>query len=316
MISHVNLKRCVLASMLAPALACSAFADSQTNAIAPAVQPVTSRDFYNAGTEQLAAKKFADAEQMFESALAAQDARVQPPALYNLGHARFDDGLAALKKGPSAQSTEAQGNAAGSEADSAIQHGQAALAENDMSKLIAVYMEGLGARHDVRAAEAAVRQAMQTYGETLRKWQQADDDFKSAAELNPSDTDAARNAKIVEQYIARLVDSLRRMQSLAAMLGKQHKKLDEMLRQIGGRIPKPNLPPGAPGDKDKDDGLQPENLRGMEEGATRMGNSIESPLSGDEAAQILNSIPLDAAERLWLNETQTGHIPRGSGQTW
>lgn len=312
MISRVNLKRCALASVLA--LACATFADSQTNAIAPAVQPVTARDFYNVGTELLAAKKFNEAQQMFLSALSAQDARVQPPALYNLGHARFADGLAALKKGPSAQSIDAQGSEASSEAGSAIQQGQAALAENDLSKLIASYLAGLGARRDVRAAEAAVRTAMQTYGETLRKWQQADNDFKSAAELDPADADAARNAQIVEQYIARLVDSLRQMQKLGAKLGGQHQKLNELLRQIGGRIPKPNMPPGAPGDKDQDEGVQPESLRGMEEGATQNGNPIEERLSRDEAAQILNGIPLDAAERLMMNEHPPA--PNGSGLTW
>jgi hypothetical protein len=313
MISSLHLKRCALASLLA--LGSSAFADFQTNSLAPAIQPVTARDFYNAGTELLSAKKFNEAEQMFLSALSAQDARVQPPALYNLAHARFADGLAALKKGPSAQSTIAQGSQADAEASSAIQQGQAALAENDLSKLIAAYLAGLGARRDVRAAEDAIRQAMQTYGETLRKWQQADDDFKSAAELNPADKDAARNAQIVEQYIARLVDSLRQMQNLGAKLGDQHKKLNQLLQEIGGRIPKPNLPPGAPGDKDEeDDGLLPQSLRGMEEGATRMDNSIEMPLSRDEAAQILNGIPLDAAESLKMNEHPTA--PHGSGLNW
>jgi hypothetical protein len=313
MISRVNLKWCALASVLA--LACSAFADFQTNSVAPAVQPVTARDFYNAGTELLAAKKFNESEQMFLSALAAQDEHVEPPALYNLGQARFADGLAALKKGPSAQSIDAQGREADAEAGSAIQQGQAALAENDLSKLIAAYLAGRGARRDVRLAEAAVRQAMQTYGETLRKWQQADNDFKSAAELNPADTDAARNARIVEQYIARLVDSLRQMQMLGGKLGDKHKQLNELLRQIGGRIPKPNLPPGAPGDKDQDqDGeIRPEDLRGLEE-APRTDNPIGEALSRDEAAQILNGIPLDTAQRLIMNEHPTN--PHGSGRNW
>lgn len=310
---RANVKWSVTALLLA--LGCSAFADSETNAIEAMAEPVTARDFYNAGTELLAAQKFTDAEQMFISALASQDARLQPPALYNLGHARFDDGLAALKKGPSSQSIEAQGGDADLNASSAIQQGQAALQGNDLSKLIAAYLDGHGARRDLIDVEATVRQAIQTYGDTLRKWQQADDDFKSAAELNPRDANAARNAEIVEQYIARLVDSLRRMQELAAKLGRQHKQLNDILKQIGGRIPKPNLPPGAPGDKDEDDGLQPESLRGMEEGATRMGNAIGEPLSREEAAQILNGIPLDAAKRLVI-ESKTARNRPNSGLTW
>ncbi|HTV42396.1 MAG TPA: hypothetical protein VMF08_17645 [Candidatus Sulfotelmatobacter sp.] len=301
------------------ALGCSAFAQSDsltTVTNVPAVEPVTARDFYNAGTELLAAKKFDEAEQMFLSALAAQDERVQPPALYNLAHARFADGLAALKRGPSAEAVNAQGAAADAEAGAAIQQGQAALAENDLSKLIAAYLAGRGARRDVRMAEEALRQAMQTYGETLRKWQQADDDFKSAAELNPADANASRNSRIVEQYIARLVDSIRQMQNMGAKLGDKHKKLNELLKQIGGRIPKPNLPPGAPGDKDKDeDGdIQPEDLQGLEETPTRTDNPSEARLSRDEAAQILNGIPLDSAQRLIMNEHPTN--PHGNGRNW
>ena len=314
MMSRVKSKRWLLASMLV--LTCSAFADIQKNTIAPAVQPVTARDFYNAGTDLLAAKKFNEAEQMFQSALAVQDARVQPPALYNLGHTRFSEGLAALNKGPSAESIGARGNGADLAAGASIQRGQAALANDDLSKLIAAYLDGHGTRRDLRAAEAAVRQAVQTYGETLRKWQRADDDFKSASELDPADTDAARNAQIVEQYIARLVDSLRRMQSLAAGLGDRHKQLNDILRQIGGRVPQLNLPHGASGDNDDDDGVQPESLRGMEEGATQTGKPNEMPLSRDEAAQILNGIPLDSAQRLMMNETKTGHNLEKSDRTW
>jgi tetratricopeptide (TPR) repeat protein len=315
MTPRVHLKWCLPASLLV--LACSAFADLPTDAVATAVQPVTARDFYNAGTQLLAAKKFADAEQMFVSALATQDASLQPSALYNLAHTRFDDGLAALKKGPSAQATTDQGNEADLQAGLAIQRGEAALAENDLSKLIGAYLEGLGARHDLRAAQKAVRQALQTYGETLRKWQQADDDFKSAAELNPADTDATRNAQIVEQYIARLVDSIHQMQQLGAMLGGRQKKLDELIKTIGGRIPKPNLPPGAPGgDKDQDDGIKPESLEGMQEGATQTGNPIGPTLSRDAAAQILNGIPINASQRLMMNETKTGTPAQGSGRNW
>ena len=87
-----NAKRCLLAFMLA--LGSSSFADSLPKSVAPPVEPATARDFYNAGTELLAAKKFTGAEEMLLSALAAQDERVQPPALYNLGQARFADGLA------------------------------------------------------------------------------------------------------------------------------------------------------------------------------------------------------------------------------
>ena len=196
------------------AICCRALAVDETNA----VTPVTARDFYNAGTELIAVKKFTEAEQMFQSALAAQDERVQPAALYNLGHARFDDGAELLKKGPDAQKVAAQGNAALSADSAAISQAGSALAENDLDKMIAAYLEGRGERHELRYAEKAVQAAMETYGKTLQKWQRAADDFKSAVELNPADTNAARNAEIVEQGIAKLVDSLQKMQQMAAAL--------------------------------------------------------------------------------------------------
>ena len=92
-------------------IAGQALAGEETNAIAPA----TARGFYNAGTKLLAGKKFAEAETMFQSALAVQDERVQPAALYNLGHTRFSAGVELLKKGPDAQKISAMASAAGAE---------------------------------------------------------------------------------------------------------------------------------------------------------------------------------------------------------
>ena len=182
----ICLVRAGVAALFALVFCCQAPADEATNF--PSL--VTARDFYNAGTELLAARKFADAERLFQSALAAQDERVQPPALYNLGQARFDDGAALLKKGPDAQRAAERGNAALAAGGKAIQSAQSALDENDLSKMIAAYVEGRGVRHGLRDVEKAVREAMETCGNALRQWRRAADDFKSAAELNPSDTNA------------------------------------------------------------------------------------------------------------------------------
>jgi tetratricopeptide (TPR) repeat protein len=300
------------APILVLVCSCRVLAVGDTNAVAP----VTARDFYNAGTELLAAKKLAEAEQMFQSALAAQNERVQSPALYSLGQARFDDGLAALKKGPSAQSLAGAGNAAALMAGRAIERGETTLTENDLSKMIAAYLAGRGARHELNVIEKAVRKAMDTYGDTLRKWQRAEDDFKSAAELNPADTNATRNAGIVAQYIARLVDSLQQMQRMSATLGGRHSQLNGVLRELRGRIPAQDLPDGGDGDDDDDEGLQPESLRGQKEGASRSGKEFQVPLSPDEAAQILNGISLDGSRRLPMSEAKSGESPKKSGLTW
>ena len=282
-----------------------------------AVTPVTARDFYNAGTELLAGKKFADAEKMFTSALAAQDARVRPAAIYNLGHARFGDGLARLKKGPDAQKVSAQGGAALAAGANAIRQSEAALAANNLDQMIAAYIEGRGARHDLREAEKAVKAAMATYGKTLTQWQRAAEDFKGAAELNPADTNATRNAEIVERGIAKLVDSLHQMQQMMGMMGQQRQQLGQLLAKLKGRIPAQDAPPGMAGDDDEDDdGMQPEALAGQKENAAREGDQMRVPLSPDQAGQILDGLSLDGTRRLNMSDTQGKPPGDRKGRNW
>ena len=300
-----------LAALFALAFCFRAPANEATNFPAP----VTARDFYNAGTRLLATNKFADAEKMFQSALAAQDERVQPAALYNLGHTRFDEGGELLKKGPDAQKAAARGAAVLAAGAEAIHSAQSALDESDLSKMIAAYVEGRGVRHDLRGAEEAVREAMETYGKTLRQWRRAADDFKSAGELNPADTNAARNAKIVEQGIAKLVDSVQKMPAMAAMMGNQRQQLGDLLKQLRGRIPAPDMPPGAAGDDDDED-MQPGLLAGQKETASREGDQMQLPLSPDEAGQILDGLSLDGTRRLEMSDKQGAPPKDKNGRDW
>jgi len=298
---------------LALAIGCRTLAADGTNAVAP----VTARDFYNAGTKLLADKKFADAEMMFQSALAAQDGRVRPPALYNLGHTRFAEGVELLKKGPDAQKIAAQGGAALAAGDQAIHQAESALAENNLDRMIAAYLEGRGARHELREAEKAVSAAMETYGKTLQKWQRAADDFKSAAELNPADTNAARNAEIVERGIARLVDRLQKMQQMMGMMGQQRQDLGKLLGKLRGQIPAPNAPPGAAGDDDEDDdGMKPDSLAGQKENAVREGDQMRIPLSPAQAGQILDGLSLDGSRRLSMSDQEGTPSKDRKGRNW
>ncbi len=288
------------ALLIALTIGCRAWAGEATNAVVP----VTARDFYNAGTELLAAKKYADAERMFQSSLAEQDERVQPPALYNLGHTRFAEGVELLKKGPDAQKALAQGDEATTAGASAVRSAESALAGNDLSRMITAYIEGRGARHKLNAAAKAVKAAMETYGKTLSKWQRAVDDFKSAAELNPANTNARHNAEVVDQDIAKLVDSLRKMQEMAGKIAGQKQQLGPLLSKLKGQIPAPDAPPGGPGDGDEDDdgGVQPDSLQGKEENAGRDGQQMRIPLSPDQAGQILDGISLDGSRRLPMSD--------------
>ncbi len=298
---------------LAAALAtgCPTLAGGETNA----VPPVTARGFYNAGTALLAAGKFTEAEQMFQSALASPDERVQPSALYNLGHTRFAAGLELLKKGPDAQKLAAQDKASLATGGEAIRSAQSALDENDLLQMVAAYREGRGVRRELRSAEKAVREAMETCGQTLRKWRRAADDFKSAAELKPADTHAATNAEIVEQRIAQLVDSQRNMQQMAAALAGQHQQLNAFLSQLKGRIPREDAPPGAAGN-DEDEDVQPDSLAGQKENPSREGGRMQMQLSPEEAGQILDGLLLDGSRRLPMSD-EAGALPKDKkGHDW
>jgi tetratricopeptide (TPR) repeat protein len=302
---------------LALAAGFRALASDATNAPAPALEPVSARDFYNTGTRLLLAKQFADAEKMLESVLAAQEDQLQSPAMYNLGHTRFAEGAELLKKGPDAEKVEAWGRAALAEGDRAIDRADTALAENQMDSMIRAYLEGRGARHDLREAEKALQAAMETYGKTLLKWQRAADDFKGAAELNPADTNASENAKKVEQALAKLVDSLRRMQAMMGQMDQKKQGLGKELSKLKGRMPGFNAPPGPGGeDEDEEDGVTPDALAGQKEGASHAGDQMEMQLSPERAGQILDGLSLDGSRRLSMSDQQGAPPKDRKGRNW
>ena len=200
--------------------------------VPPPVVGGNPRELYNAGTEKLRAGKLSDAETLLESSLSKQDERVQPAALFNLGHVRFAQGNEELKKTPAAAATTKRSRAVAEVGAGAIQKAAVALAGNDVQQMVEAYFAGRGVRKEMRAASAAVQRAMEAHGKTLLKWRRALSDFKSAAELNPADTNAVRNAEIVEQAIARLVDSMREMQQSAASLGGKQSQLNGLLKPV------------------------------------------------------------------------------------
>lgn len=287
--------------------------------------PVTARDLYNAGTKFLAATNYIEAEKMFRAALLKQDESVQAQAEFNLAHTRFADGAAILKKGPDAQKISERSQAALAAGNDALRAGESSLAESNMEKMVAAYMNGLGARREVRAAEKAVKAAMEIYGKTLMKWQRAADDFSAAAELNPADTNAAANAKSVQKGIAALVDQLQMWQQMAAQLAGQKQQLGKMLSQLKGKVPAPNAPPGSGGDDEEDDkgengnqgDIKPESLSGKEENAGREGTPIESRLSPDQANQMLDGLPVDGNKRLPMGGGKESPPPKDKkGRNW
>jgi tetratricopeptide (TPR) repeat protein len=276
--------------------------------------PSSPREFFNAGTEKLQAGKLREAEAFLESALSSQTARLQPPSLYNLGWVRYGQGAEELKKTPPAAQTAGAARAVGQQSDEAVRQAAEALKANELDQLLAAYVRGRGQRKQLKAATEAVRRALDTHGVALRKWERAWGDFKSTVELNSSDSDAQHNADVMDRSIAKLIDSLRELQQAAAMLGDKSQQLGEKMKQLKGKIPASQMPPGAAGDDDEDEenpfGPKP----GDKEGPSKDGQEMK--LSAEQAGWLLEGFKLDSERRLPMGEGQPGQPRDRSKPTW
>jgi tetratricopeptide (TPR) repeat protein len=276
--------------------------------------PDTPREYFNAGTRQLNAGKLREAEASLETALASQVQRLQPTALYNVGLVRFRQGVEELKKGPAAKPTAAHGQAAIQQADAALRQAEEALAGNDVQQMVAAYMRGRGARKELKAATEAVRRALKVYGTALSKWERSSGDFKSALELNRADADARHNSEVLDRCIAKLVDSVRELQQAANGMGDKKQQLGDLLKQLKGRIPAPDMPPGAAGDDEEDEeqplGPKPD----QEEGPGKEGREME--LTPEQAGWLLDGYKLDSERRLPMGGLTPGQPKDRSRPTW
>ena len=307
---------CVLGLLCAvsPLLCPCAFPASSSTAVTAAPPPATPREFFNAGTTKLREGKLREAEAFFESTLAAQRESLQPPALYNLGHVRFDQGVEELKKGPAGGATAGRGRAAAQAAGEAIQAADEALASNDVQKMVAAYMRGRGVRKELKEATKAVKQAMQTHGTALSKWQRSEGDFKSTVELKPSESDAQRNADIVDRCIAKLIDTLRQLEQAAGAMGDKTPDLGDKLKQLKGKIPAPDMPPGAAGDEEDDEDFPKGTEPGEKEGPTKQGEEMN--LSPEQAGWLLDAFRLDSERRLPMGQNDTAEPKNPNRPTW
>jgi Ca-activated chloride channel family protein len=290
---------------------------SRAATAAPAPEPPppsTPREFFNAGTAKLQDGKLRDAEAAFESALASQRERVQPVALYNLGHVRFGQGAAELKKGPAAAPTAARGKTAAQSAQAAIRAADEALAGEDVQKMVAAYLDGRGVRRELKAATKAVKRAMQTHGVALAKWQRSAGDFKSTVELQRTDTDARQNAETVDRCIAKLIDTLHELEQTAMGLGDKDRDLGEKLKALKGRIPAPDMPPGAAGDDEEEEEMPNGQKEDQKEGPTKEGE--EMALSPEQASWLLEGFKLDADRRLPMGQQDTADPKAKNRKPW
>jgi hypothetical protein len=277
--------------------------------------PESPREFFNTGTRLLREGKLGEAEMQLHTAVSRQEEALLPAALYNLGHVRFAQGAEELKKAPNARQAAQRTRDATAQGEAAIHAAESALASQDVQRLVEAYRRGQGSRKELNATIKAVRQALETYAGVLARWQRAAGDFKSAAELNPADASARRNADIVERHIARLIDEIRALQQALAGALQCKQQLGEAMAKMRGQLPGPLAPPGAAGDEDEEEdelpgGLQP----GMQEGPSRSGEEMR--LSPEEAGRMLNGFRLDGERRLPMGQDGEGKPKDPNRPTW
>jgi hypothetical protein len=275
-------------------------------------QKLSPRDSYNEGSRQLREGKLRDAEALLQAAVVSNDERLQPAALYNLGHVRFRSGKEALKEADDAGATQARSSQAESRTGKAIQAADAALAGDDVAAIVRAYRGGKGARKEMKNAIEAVRRAMEDYGAVLMRWRRASGDFKSALELRPDAADAKLNAKIVDRHIAALVDRQKMMQ-LGMQAGQKLKEeLEKRLAELGKRLPDGEKKGGEDEDEEPDDkGQDPK-----EKEQPQKRNGREMALTPEEAMRLLDALKLDLARKLSMGEQQTEKPKDRGGRDW
>ncbi len=274
----------------------------------------TPRDFYNAGTARLNELKLAEAEPLLQAAVASNDESIQPRALFNLGHTRYAMGLEALKKGPEGERVHTQANESLDRVDAALQRGQLALDGNDVDAIVAAYRQGRGARKDLKGATDAVKKALETHSTVLNRWHRAAGDFKSAFELNSTDTQAKTNADIMDQRIAALVDQQQKNMMAMGKMSQQSQKLKQMMKMLKERLPK-DSEEGKEGDEDEEDQNKPkEPKEGEQESPPQDGKKTD--MNRDDAMRLLESLKLDSNRKLPMGTNDTSQTKNKTGKDW
>jgi tetratricopeptide (TPR) repeat protein len=281
-------------------------------------QELSARELYNDGTKKLAEGKLNEAESYLQSAVATQDERVQPPALYNLGNTRFLEGLKDLTNAPAADPVDRQSGQASQDGGAALHAIDNALAGDDLNAMIAAYQRGRGARRELKSAIAAIQRAMDAYGLVLNKWRRASGDFHSTVELRSSDTNAQSNADLTDRCIAKLVDALQMMMPRQNGMQQQRDELRKKMDQLRGRIPADQGPPmtGDNGDDDDDGNTPPKQPQlGDQEGPVKNGPQMQ--MTPEEAQRLLGLLKLDQGNKLNPDFSTEANKPRDpKGRDW
>jgi hypothetical protein len=100
-----------------------------------------------------------------------------------------------------------------------------------------------------------------------------------------------------------------------AALGSKSQELKMKMKMLKGRIPEPDMPPGAADEDEEEEQDQPKGPEpGQKEGPSRQGP--EMSLSPEQAAWLLQGYRLDSERRLPMGQKDTSDPKNPSRATW
>ena len=202
-----------------------------------ATQP-GARELYNEGVGKLGHGELREAEAALRRAAAANEDSVQPLALYNLGHVRFRQGEDTLKGEGGRQQLLDSSAAAVAVAEEAIRNGGRALESDELSAIIAAYMDARAARKELRFSRDETSRTLGLLGSALERWRRSVGDFHSALEMDASNGDAKANGDFVERKIEELLKFKKELEEQKEQVADEREKVKEMMKQMRGKIPK------------------------------------------------------------------------------
>lgn len=234
----------------------------------------SARDLYNEGVGKLGKGELREAETTLREAAAANVESVQPLALYNLGHVRFQQGAETLKGEGNRQQLLDSSDAACVVAEEAIRRGEKVADGDDLQQIIAAYMEARGARKELRVSRDETRRTLDLIGSAISRWRRSVGDFHSAAELDASNSDATFNAGVVERRIEELLKFKKKVEQRSESVADQREKVKELMKKMRGKIPK-DMQRESDDEEDDDDDKDKEEPKPGEKQQQRIGGERE-----------------------------------------
>jgi Ca-activated chloride channel family protein len=274
--------------------------------------PTSSRALFNLGAGNLQNGRWREAENALNAAVNANDPEIQPLALFNLGHVRFHAGQELLKGVAHSGDLEAQGDKAIEAAGPVVKSADAALAGDDLRAEAMAYRSVNSTLRSFKKLLDTIKGSVDTCGTALERWQRAENDFRSAAELRLNYDNAQTNAVIMDQHVAELTGERWKLQEIQEAVETQRVELQKRFDAL-----KKKLPPEATKNErgDENDSKSPSENPKPEEQPNKGDQGKEMVLTPEEAMRLLSSLKLDLS-RQYSAQNMPDDQKKNAGRNW